>query len=320
MSHVSETGRKALEFITFGDVFIDLVMSGFARWPAPGEEVDAQSLTREIGGGAAITACGLARLGRSVALLAATGSDGSWFRDRLGATGVSLELLQESADEPTAITVAISTADDRSFFTYRGSNCLLESLITDPALIGSLASASHVHLANAVTPDRLIELARQLRPTGTTLSVDVGWVEDWLRDPLSLVALREIDLFLPNEREGAAMTGESDPRRMLEFFSQAGLKRVALKLGAAGSMMIENGVIVKSPGLAVQVVDTTGAGDCFDAGFLAAWKAGLPALTCLETANICGARSTTAPGGLKGFPRLSDLNHLLPALRLNQGR
>jgi len=307
MSSDRQTIRKEWDFMTFGDVFIDLVMSGFGRWPAPGEEVDAASMTREVGGGAAITACGLARLGRRVALLAAIGADGSWFRERVGGTGVATDLLRTAADESTAITVAISTTEDRSFFTYRGANQLLAELIGDPATVTLMTRASHLHLASAIAPDALIQLARQIRPTGTTISIDVGWVEPWLADPESLVALREVDLFMPNEREGAAMTGGNDPQGMLRAFAAAGLTGVVLKLGASGSMMLDAGRIEKCPGVPVTPVDTTGAGDCFDAGFLAAWKSGLSVRDCLEIGNFCGARSTTAAGGLNGFPERGEL-------------
>jgi sugar/nucleoside kinase (ribokinase family) len=296
-------GRKPQwEVVTCGDVFVDLVMSGFPRWPEPGEEVVAQSLAREIGGGAAITACGLAQLGCRVALRAAIGTDGEWFRERLGGQGVALDLLEIDERNPTAITVAVSTVEDRSFFTYPGANRGLAELLASEKTIEAMIGARHVHLASAVAPERLIELGRRLRAAGTTLSVDVGWVESWLRDPASLIALREVDLFMPNEREGEAMTGTSDPVEMLRRFAAAGVRRVALKLGAAGSMMIEDGVIEVAPGIEVAAIDTTGAGDCFDAGFLAAWVAGESPRKCLQQGNLCGAWSTTALGGVNGFP------------------
>ena len=300
--------QKLWEVITVGDVFIDLVMSGFPRWPRPGEEVVAAALAREVGGGAAITACGLARLGRRVALLAAVGEDSEWFRERVGGCGVNLDLLRIDERNATAITVAVSTAEDRSFFTYHGANVTLAEILTNPRTIERMQEAGHIHLASAIEPDRLIELAQMVRPGGTTISVDVGWVEPWLTDPRSLVALREVDIFFPNEREGAAMTGESDPELMLRRYAESGIRRVALKLGPGGSMMIEDGVIHHCPSIEVTAIDTTGAGDCFDAGFLAAWVRGEGALRCLEIGNICGARSTTALGGLNGFPSLESFD------------
>lgn len=289
---------KRWDVITFGDVFVDLVMTGFPRWPEPGEEVVAESLVREVGGGAAITACALAVLGSSVALVATIGGDGDWFSDRVAGLGVDLGPLHVNRRESTAVTVAVSTAADRSFFTYRGANAGLPGLLASTRTIETLTLARHVHLASAIAPGQLIDLARQLHQAGTTLSLDVGWVEPWLRNGESLVALREVDLFLPNEREGVEMTGATEPEAVLRRFAAAGVPRVVLKLGAAGSMMLAGDRLIREDPPEVEAVDTTGAGDCFDAGFISAWIAGEPPATCLRAGNTCGALSTTDRGGL----------------------
>lgn len=290
---------KRWEVITFGDVFVDLVMTGFPRWPEPGEEVVAGSLVREVGGGAAITACTLAARGSSVALMAAIGGDGDWFSDRVAGMGVDPCLLQFDRQDSTGVTVAVSTASDRSFFTYPGANAGLPALLADRRTIDTLALARHVHLASAIAPEQLIDLAQRLRSAGTTVSLDVGWVEPWLCNRQSFVALREIDLFLPNEREGAEMTGVTEPEAILRRFAEAGAPRVALKLGAAGSMMLSGDRVIRAAPVGVIPVDTTGAGDCFDGGFISAWIAGEPTTECLRAGNECGALSTTAPGGLE---------------------
>jgi sugar/nucleoside kinase (ribokinase family) len=291
------------EVLTVGDVFLDLVMSGFARWPSPGEEVQAQAMSREVGGGAAITACGLARLGIRTGLFAAVGRDGEWLRERIEKMGVDPAALHVEEGETTAVTVAVSTQEDRSFFTYAGANRLLPQLLQkgEPGR-ALLREAAHVHFALPIDPALLTELTAELHREGTTVSLDVGWVEEWLRDPASLAALSTIDLFLPNEREGEAMTGEVDPEAMLAHLAEAGLRSVVLKRGARGSMMRVEGEIVAAPPYPVTAVETTGAGDCFDAGFLATWRRGRSLATCLEVGNLCGALSTTAPGGLTGFP------------------
>src|SRR2546425_48467 len=100
--------EKQWEVITVGDVFLDIVLSGFAHWPQPGEEVEAASLQYEAGGGAAITAGGLAKLGTRTAILAAMGqADSAWFRARLSACGVALDELRLHPTEPTAVTVSV---------------------------------------------------------------------------------------------------------------------------------------------------------------------------------------------------------------------
>jgi sugar/nucleoside kinase (ribokinase family) len=299
---------KQFDVITVGDVFIDLVMTGFPHWPQPGEEIEATQFRRDIGGGAVITACGLARLGCRTALIAAIGRDeGDWFKEQLTTQGVNARELRLHPFEPTALTVAVSSVQDRSYFTYSGANRLLPDLLRDPLVMRTLTQARHVHLAHAIAPARLGQLAEALHATGTTLSLDVGWQETWLRDPASLTALRNVDLFFPNEREAAALTGETEPAQMLRAFAAAGLTHVALKLGEHGAALGWEGTTKYTGPLHVTPVDTTGAGDCFDAGFLYGWLKGKKPEECLQLANACGALSTQKLGGLAGFPTQAEL-------------
>jgi len=98
------------------------------------------------------------------------------------------------------------------------------------------------------------------------------------------------------------MTKQSEPDAMLRAFAKAGLRGVALKLGARGSMLLWEDRVYNGPPLAVKTRDTTGAGDCFDAGFIHAWLAGASPLERLQSGNVCGARSTQQLGGVDGLP------------------
>jgi sugar/nucleoside kinase (ribokinase family) len=299
---MSATTQKFWDVITVGDVFVDIVMSGFATMPKLGEEVECERLQYEAGGGAAITACGLAKLGCRTALLAVVGnSDSDWFRHRLEDCGVDVSHLILHASEPTATTVSVSTNIDRAFFTYRGANQQLAELFAEPSFCQTMQQARHVHLASALAPDVLCKLANELHDAGTTLSLDVGWSKDWLRDAQSLRALRAVDLFMPNEREAELMTGQTEPETMLQAFAAAGLRTVALKLGADGSALLHDGKFYFAAPHYVTPLDTTGAGDCFDAGFLFAWLKGKAPAECLRMANLCGALSTRALGGIAAF-------------------
>ena len=281
----------ALRIVVAGEIYIDQVMSGFGAWPQPGEEAFASALTREVGGGAPHTAAGLARLGHDVTLVGPIGHD-PWLKSRLAQLGVRTDALIESATEPTGTTVAVSMPQDRTFFTYRGANADVG------AALRSVPEADHLHIAAACDSDLLRWLCTQAK----TVSVDAGWHPDWLRDSSIQRALREVSWFLPNEIESAAMTGESDPEAMIRRFDELRI-RVAVKLGASGSAAC--GVHV--PSIKVETVDTTGAGDCFDAGFLDAWLRGEPIETCLKNGNICGALSTRKMGGMNGFPTREEL-------------
>lgn len=303
-----EKHHKQWDVITVGDVFVDIVMSGFTSWPQPGQEVECERLQYEAGGGAAITACGLAKLGCRTALLAVVGkADSAWFRQRLLGCGVDISQLLLHESEPTATTVSVSTAQDRAYFTYPGANKQLPELFATPQFRQAMQQARHVHLASAVAPQHLLEIAQELHAASTTLSIDVGWKEDWLRDKRSWLALKEADLFFPNEREAEWMTGQSQPEEMLRAFADAGLSTVALKLGAHGAALLHKGEVILAAPIQVEPIDTTGAGDCFDAGFLYAWLRGKPLAECLQLANHCGALSTQSLGGIESFPTEEQL-------------
>jgi sugar/nucleoside kinase (ribokinase family) len=299
---------KQFDVITAGPVFLDIVMSGFTDLPKFGEEAECAQLQYEAGGGAAITACGLAKLGCKTALLAVVGdSDSVWFRRRLESFGVDLSYLRLRENESTALTVSASTRLDRAYFTYPGANKLLPELFADPIIRHALRQARHAHIANAIAPDTLIELSNELRRADTTLSLDVGWRETWLRDEDIWPALRAVDLFFPNEREAALLTGQSEPEAILQTFADAGVSTVALKLGANGAALLYAGKRYFAAPHQVAPLDTTGAGDCFNAGFLFAWLQGKVPAECLRVANICGALSTQALGGVAAFPTIEQL-------------
>ena len=290
--------RMAIRIVVAGEIFIDQVLSGFAAWPAPGEEIFATTMVKELGGGAPHTAAGLHRLGWNVALAGPVGAaDAAWVKARMLELGLDTIYLTEVPSEPTGTTIAVSLPDDRTFFTYSGANKFL------PPLLEALPTASHIHLACTCEPALLRHLA-----TGTaTISLDAGWNPDWLRSPQTLEALSSLTWFLPNEREAACITGETEPHAMLQKFHELKIPTV-IKLGALGStLMTGDGAIVSAPPFPVAAIDTTGAGDNFNAGFLDAWLRGEPPLQCLRKGNYLGALSTRAMGGMNGFPTQKEL-------------
>lgn len=317
--------EKLWDVIAAGDLFIDLVLSGFEKLPAMGEEGFAEACGRETGGGSANTACGMARLGSRAAILGIVGQDeAGWFRERFAARGVDTSMLCADSHHTSAITVAVSTPAERIFYTYYGPNSQLPGLLAQPDVRERLALARHVHFAMPVAPPLLVELGAWLRRNGTTTSIDVGWQEKWLDDPASRDSLRHVDWFLPNEREAERMTGESQAGRVLSCFHDYGVRGVVIKLGPQGSAALFEGQCRVIPSIAVSPIDTTGAGDCFNAGFLWAILNGMPLESCLRTGNICGALSTEASGGIAAFPTsdrvLSLKSHFGPQVNAEERR
>jgi ribokinase len=276
--------------IVAGEIYIDLILAGFEFFPKPGQEAFAREFRREIGGGAIITACGLASLGSPAQIFGVVGADHyDWVLSRLKEYGVETGGLIQHPTEPTGFTVAITSPEDRTFFTYSGAN---RAFTTQPW------RNQHVHLAFAPPWDTAAALLDDLHANACTVSLDAGWHESWLADARALELLSRLDIFFPNEVEAARITGETDPRRMLDRFHKAGLRTVALKLGARGSALLHQGEVWWEPAVSIRPIDTTGAGDCFNAGFLHAWSRSEPPQACLRLANLAGARSCEHYGGL----------------------
>jgi ribokinase len=306
------TPERRLDVLVAGDLFLDLVMSGFESWPNPGEEAFAKKFHREVGGGAAITACGLARLGLRAGVLGVVGQDdGQWMLNELHARGVEVFGIRASATEPTAFTVSVSSTRDRALFTYDGANRELGAALKDLLALAEETHVRHIHLAHAIYPPQATALFQAIHDRGWSLSLDVGWHPKWFEDPQALAALGLVDVFFPNEREASAIAKQTDPRHILEAFREMGLPHVALKLGAEGAALLWNGEMIFQKPSPIRAVDTTGAGDCFDAGFLYAWLRGMDPAQCLRAGAACGEFSVRALGGVAGFPSKEELETIL---------
>jgi sugar/nucleoside kinase (ribokinase family) len=294
----------AVHLLTAGEAFDDLVFVGLDRLPGPGEEVRTDTFRATIGGGAVITAVGAARLGVSTAIISGL-SDAA--AARLRRERVTVTNLRRPR-EAHAITAAISTTTERSFVTFRGVNAVLE-----PRVLRALATARARHVHLALGPHdlpRWTRLVTRLRRRGTTVSWDFGWNEA-LAAADGLAALMDAaDLVFLNELEAplyAHATSLDDAYPRLRTTRS----NVVVKLGSMGSRWLRADGDVVMPAPVVDAVDTTGAGDAFNAGFLAAWLRGAAPAACLATGNSVGAASTRAAGGIDALPTLRQVPRAL---------
>jgi len=297
---------KTWDVAVAGEIYADHIFSGFDRWPQPGEEHFTDHYVREAGGGAAITACALARLGRNTAVFAVMGEQDQWLRSRLSEFGVHLENLRQ-VTTATAVTVSISTREDRSFLTWPGANRDLASYLREPETQRLLTQARHVHLALPLDRELALELFPRLRAAGCTISLDMGHHREWLQNNINWLTCGEVDFFLPNELEAQIITGCSDSEQQLQGLSGRGISNPVLKLGGRGATALLDGKTYNASALRVDVVDTTGAGDAFDAGLIDAHldRAGPPEM--LERACLCGSLSTRQAGALTALPNHEEL-------------
>ncbi|MEA1673168.1 carbohydrate kinase family protein [Nitrospirillum sp. BR 11163] len=298
---------KTHDVAVVGELYIDHVLSGFTTWPQPGEEVVTDAYTREVGGGAANTACGLARLGRAVQLVGIVGeADAAWFRQRLAPYALDTGGLR-IGDGATGISISVSTREDRSFFTHIGVNRALPALLSDPATVAGLARARHVHFALPLDRAVADALLPALRDAGCTTSLDVGFQPGWLPDPENHATCRAVDHLLPNEKEAALFCGSDGTEDYLSLARRLALPNPVLKLGRRGALGLDGDATLGAAPPPVDAVDTTGAGDAFDAGYIDALLDGAPVLERLRRACICGALSTRVAGALGGIPDRTEL-------------
>jgi sugar/nucleoside kinase (ribokinase family) len=270
-----------------------------------------------LGGSAAITAHGLGRLGRAVALVSAVGEDlfGRWLLDRLDAAGVATEAVLRRADLPTGLTVVLNRGDDRGMLTLPGT---IESLTGAEVLAVAERLAAmglrHVHVASYFLQPGLArelpEVLSALRDLGlrTSLDTNVDPAGRWAGVDL---LLPHLDLLLPNRTEVVALGGDPDPRRAAVRLAASG-PTVVVKDGERGAFaVLPDGALVEEPAPRVTVVDATGAGDTFDAAFVAARLDGADVPTALRRAVAAGALSVTHAGGTAGQPTDAELSAAL---------
>lgn len=254
--------------------------------------------SRTLGGGTLITAVAAARLGARVAVMSAL-PDGA--AARLAREGIVVHDLRR-VGEPHAVSVALSTRRDRAFVTFEGVNTDLEARLLR-RLARGVPRAQHLHLAlGPHTLSRWTGVLRRLRARGVSTSWDFGWHENLAARPGFRPLLGELDWVMVNEAEALRYSGARSHLAALARWRDLA-RNVVIKRGARGAMAIEGGrAAVRAPAPRVRVVDTTGAGDAFNGGFLAALVLGAPVADCLRAGVDMGSLSTRAPGGLDGLP------------------
>ncbi|GAB4445178.1 MAG: hypothetical protein Kow00120_15110 [Anaerolineae bacterium] len=303
------------DMLVIGDLNVDLNLIGDDVVPEFGQGeklVDDASLN--LGGSSAIFACQAARLGLRVAFAGVVGDDvfGRFLIDTLRDRGIETGHVRVRPSVKTGITVHLVRAGDRAMLTYQGTLALLDAAHVSRK---ALAETRHVHSGSFYMLPRLrpglpsvFEDAQRL---GATTSLDTNF------DPSGAWAggitevLAHTDVFLPNEQElthiaRAADAGGGGDIDAALAWAAARVPTVALKLGAEGAAARAGGETVRCAARPVEVVDTTGAGDSFDAGFLYGFLNGWPLEAALRLGCACGALSATGPGGIAAQPTLEE--------------
>lgn len=304
------------DLLVLGDANPDLVLRGDVR-PAFGQvEKLVDDALLVVGGSGAIMACGAARLGVRTAFCGVVGNDlfGRFMVGALSEAGVATDAAIVSDDMPTGLSVILSEGEDRAVLTSVGT---VDALGADAVDLDLVRSVRHVHVSSyflqRTLQAGLPSLFAQAHRAGTTTSVDPNWDVSGRWDDALLALLLETDVFLPNSAEARAIIGLEDVDVAAEALAERS-DVVAVKFGQGGGLAIQGGVVVRSEAVAADVVDTTGAGDAFDAGFVAGRLAGWPLARCLQVAVACGSLSTRGIGGTSTQPTMDEALAALEAI------
>ena len=287
-----------------GELNLDLILYGLPEQLLPERELLADRMMLTLGSSSAIVAHNLAALGSRVGFQSRVGDDplGHIAIERLQQIGVDVSHVRRvPGSTTTGLTVILHHERWRNILTYSGT--IAETCWEDLDL-DYLADSRHFHfssyyLQRALRP-RVSELFQYLKAKGLTISLDTNDDPDDRWEGGLHEVLRYVDVFLPNEREACKAADDEDLERAISKLSNL-VSLVVVKLGRKGALAQRGTERFTSPAQELVPVDSVGAGDSFDAGFLHEYIKGSDLSTCLARGNRAGALSTTRPGGTEAF-------------------
>jgi len=298
-----------------GEINVDLICTGYRSFPEPGKEVLVDDFSMTLGSSSAICAMGLARLGNAVRFIGKVGADpwGDYCVDTMRAAGIDVSRVVRDPSLKTGVTVSITSRRDRALVSYLGSIGALRAADVEDA---DLHGIDHLHVSSYFLQQGLRPGCRQLfaraHGAGLSTSLDPGFDPDEQWNHGLLATLDEVDLFFPNEVELLGITGDVDIASALQRLD-SGRTRTVATLGAIGCTTRDAGALLEVPVFPVEPLDSTGAGDSFNAGFLHAWLRRQPMVDCLRWGAACGSLSTRGLGGTRRQATVAEVETLLAA-------
>ncbi|WP_321473838.1 carbohydrate kinase family protein [uncultured Paludibaculum sp.] len=299
--------------VVLGELNPDLVLSNYSAFPEPGKETVVEDCTLTMGSGAAICAMALAKLGNEVRFVSQVGADfyGDFCLDILRASGIDVTYVERTAATKTGLTVSVSSSRDRALITFMGAIATFDAGLVTPEVFEGF---QHLHTSSYFLQPRLrprvAGVLRLASARGLTTSLDPGFdpAETW--EPDLLRTLKEVDVFFPNEVELQRLTREANTEVAVRRICN-GRTLTVVKLGANGCLTVAGSGTLRQNPFPIQPVDTTGAGDTFNAGFLEKWLKRAPIEQCLLWGAACGAMSTLKSGGTESQPTGTEVQAFL---------
>ena len=236
---------------------------------------------------------------------------GDYIKNTFKKHGVDISLLSTETEKNTGISLSFTNKNDRSFLTYRGTN---DDIDIRNIEIDEVRLARHIHITGYMgskNHEAYLSLIRKIKEeTSATVSFDVGWDDsgEWNKEIYDIFPY--LDVLFMNETEAIHYSRKFTAVEAAEDFAKFS-KVAAIKLGSKGSIAVSEGLTYEDKGFKVEAIDTTGAGDSFNAGFIYGYLVKGDIGLALTYGNGCGALSCTGLGGNTAFPSLTVLNEFI---------
>jgi sugar/nucleoside kinase (ribokinase family) len=294
-----------------GNIVVDIIGKPIDRLPERGRLLLIDTLETHVGGNGPNVAAALARLGTPVAVSGRVGEDpyGRFVVSSLAEAGVDVGQIRRGPGVTGVTIVAVDSTGERSFLHHLGENARYGPDDLDWREAGShtifLLTAHFVLPSMDGAP--AAGVLRRAREMGLRTALDVCWDREGRWWSLLGPCLPHVDYFLPSEEEARMLSGEEEPARMADFFLAHGCSAVAIKRGERGSYFRQGEQVIETPAFPVAVAETTGAGDCFVAGFLTGALREWDWPTTLRLANAVGAHSVGHVGAVTGVRGVEEI-------------
>lgn len=304
---------KKFDVLVVGELNVDLIFNRINPLPEVGKEVLAEQMTLSLGSSSAIFASNLSSLGSKVGFIGKIGKDhfGEFVLQSLNSKGVDTSLIKQNQALQTGATVILNFGEDRAMVTHPGAMSYLSIRDIQPE---QLAQAHHLHFSSfflqSGIQQEVQQLFKQAKSLGLSTSFDTQWDPSEKWDVKLSDILPFVDVFLPNETEFLHLTGKNDLTEAIDSV-KAFSNSIVVKQGNKGSICWNKGkILYQESFLNREVVDSIGAGDSFNAGFIYKFIQNSDIEACQEYANLIGAVSTTAAGGTSAFADRTQISRI----------
>lgn len=306
-----------MDFLCIGQMVADILIKPMDVLDFSVDTNKVEFITLKGGGDSYNVATALAKLGGNVAFAGKCGIDslGDFLCNTAVENNIDISLVTRSSEVATSsVVIPINSKGERVFFNYGGANDKLSvndldlSCLNKGCKIVHIGGSFSLPMIDGEGASYIFKLARE---NHVITSLDVTW--DTTGRWLSVIepCFKYLDYFIPSLYEARKITGEDEPEKIAEFLMRRGVKNVILKMGAEGCYINDGNNSFRLPALPVEVVDTTGAGDCFVAGFLTGLSKSWSLERCARFASLVAAGCLTQVGATTGVPTFAEAEALL---------